>query len=146
MKDLNKTELLAALAAANARADTAEAIIADAPQPMTQAEAQASLADNGQPRYIIRNTDGEQILVVTVAGQTAAKDWAGRATLQGTGDAILADTVQVGDMTACTMEVAVSRGTEKDVALFGTTVTRHFASDDKPATNGSGFRAKRSAV
>jgi hypothetical protein len=137
---MTKTQLEAALLVANARADKAEAIIADAPAPMTQAEAQASLQDGGMPRYIIRNATGSQLLVVTVAGQAAAKDWSGRALLKGTGDSILADEVQVGDiMTGCTVEVGVSRQSEKEVDAFGTTVTKHFASDDKQASS-NGFR------
>lgn len=110
-------ESAAVIAGVKAEADAAiEAALA--PRVMTQEEAMAALAANGNPYYRFDSVEtGETLAVGTLFHMKRVQDADQRATLEGLGDGISKNTVQVGMDIPVTCTLCVSHGTEEEGTL-----------------------------
>jgi hypothetical protein len=96
----------------------ASAGLAPVTPPMTQAEAIAALQGSGNPYYRFDSVEtGETLAVGTLFHMKRAQDKDQRATLEGMGAGILANTVQVGMDVPVTCTVCVSHGSEEEGTL-----------------------------
>ena len=99
-------------------AQLAAAGLAPVAAPMTQAEAIAALNANGNPYYLIESVDtGETLCVGTLFHMKRAQDKDQRAMLEGFGEGIKTNTVQVGSEVAVRCTICVSHGSVEEGAI-----------------------------
>ena len=117
MSKLTTAQLRAALEQATPEQLKA-AGLAPVREAMTQAEAIAALNANGNPYYRFDSVEtGETLAVGTLFHMKRAQDKDQRATLEGMGDGIKVNTVQVGMEIPVTCTLCVSSGSEEDGTL-----------------------------
>lgn len=99
-------------------AQLASAGLAPVPEAMTQAEAITALNANGNPYYRFDSVEtGETLAVGTLFHMKRAQDKDQRATLEGMGEGIKTNAVQVGLDIPVTCTLCVSHGSEEEGAV-----------------------------